>query len=89
MVFVRDAFFDFDDGSGVLKRIHQIEYFFQCTLKDRQTVCIGNNPDATSLGIEWIPLDRLKEIRIFLKVFKDYIHPDGSLENVVYLGLTN
>lgn len=89
MVFVRDAFFDFDDGSGVLKRIHQIEYFFQCTLKDSQTVCIGKNPDATSLGIEWIPLDRLKEIRIFPNVFKDYIHPDGLLESVVYLGLTN
>lgn len=89
MVFVREAFFDNDYGCGMLERIHQIEYFFQCTLRDKQTVCIGTNPDATSVGIEWLSLDKLKEIRIFPNVFKDYIHLDGSLENVLYLGLTN
>ena len=89
MVFVRDAFFENNDGSGMPERIHQIEYFFQCTLRDNQTVCIGTNPDATSVGIEWLPLDKLKQIRIFPNVFKDYIHLDGSLENVLYLGLIN
>lgn len=89
MVFVRDAFFDNDDGSDVLKRIHQIEYFFECALKNNETVCVGKNPDATSVGIEWVPLDKLKEIQIFPNIFKDYIHADGSLENMIYLGLTN
>lgn len=87
MVFVREAFFDYDDGCGILERIHQIEYFFQCTLKENQTICIGNSPDAASVGIEWVPLEKIKQIRIFPHVFKDYIHTDGSLENVLYLGL--
>jgi len=65
------------------------KHFFQCRLKENQTVCIGNKPDATSEGIEWVPLNKLKQIRIFPNVFKDYIHADGSLENVLYLGLTN
>lgn len=89
MVFVGEAFFELNDGSGMSKKIHQIEYFFQCTLKDNQTVCIGDNPDATSVGIEWVPLDKLKQIRIFPSIFKNYIHTDGSLENVLYLGLAN
>ena len=45
--------------------------------------------DTNSLGIEWIPLDKLKEIRIFPKIFKEYIHLDGSLENKIYLGLVD
>jgi 8-oxo-dGTP diphosphatase len=89
MVFVRDAIFNNFDGSSVSKRIHQIEYFFRCTLKNTQDICVGDNPDYTSIGVEWLPLEKLKEIRIFPNIFKDYIHPDGSLENVLYLGLTN
>lgn len=89
MVFVRDVFADIDDGSGVLERIHQIEYFFQCTLINNQTVCIGDNPDFNSLGIEWVSIDKLKELRIYPNVFKDYIHKDGSLQNIIYLGLND
>lgn len=87
--FVRDAFIDFADKCGTLVKLHQIEYFFKCTLINKQTVCVGANPDYSSLGIEWVPLEKLKEIRIYPNIFKDYIHPDGSLENVHYLGVNN
>ena len=89
LVFVREAFFENNDGSDNLETIHQIEYFFKCTLKYTQDVCIGNNPDFNSLGIEWVSIDKLKEIRIYPNAFKDYIHKDGSLENIVYLGLND
>lgn len=89
LVFVREAFVENDDGSDHLETIHQIEYFFKCTLKNNQDVCVGTNPDYNSLGIEWVSIDKLKEIRIYPNIFKDYIHKDGSLQNTIYLGLND
>ncbi|WP_238885427.1 NUDIX domain-containing protein [Clostridium sp. YIM B02551] len=89
MVCVREAFFDNYDKGGIVERIHQIEYFFKCSLKDMKNICIGNNPDFNSLGFEWIPLEKLKDLRIFPSLFKEYIHPDGTFKDIVYLGLSN
>lgn len=89
LVFVRETFFDINNCEGKSEKIHQIEHFFNCTLKDDKTVCIGDNPDTDCQGIEWVPISELKEIRIFPNVFKEYIHSDGSLENKSYIGLND
>lgn len=89
MVFVSDLFLDFDSDSDDSERIHQIEHFFKCTVINSEKICVGHKPDHCSIGIEWVSIEKLKEIRIYPNIFKDYIHIDGSLEDVVYLGLIN
>lgn len=89
LAFVREAIFDNDDGSEKTETIHQIEYFFLCTLVENQAVYEGNHPDANALGIEWVSFDRLKDIRVYPAVFNDFLNVDGTLRTTVYLGMND
>ena len=86
LVFVREAFIKGNEENGDLKAIHQIEYFFKCSIQDNQEVRPGDKPDLCSLGIEWVSIEQLNEIRIYPNLFKEYIHIDGSLQDIIYLG---
>ncbi|MFC4598201.1 NUDIX domain-containing protein [Cohnella hongkongensis] len=46
--------------------IHQVEFYFRCRLASPE-VEIGNggSPDEHQVGAEWIPLDRLDDIRMY------------------------
>ncbi len=46
--------------------IHQVEFYFRCRLKNPESA-MGNgvHPDEHQVGVEWIPLDRLNEIRVY------------------------
>lgn len=87
LAFVREAIFENVDGRDKPETIHQIEYFFLCTVKDNQAVYCGYHPDANSLGIEWVSIGKLKDVRIYPAVFRDFLHEDGSIQNTVYLGM--
>ncbi|WP_106769379.1 NUDIX domain-containing protein [Paenibacillus faecalis] len=45
--------------------IHQVEFYFECELATEDEVFNGHNPDEYQIGVEWIELSRLNEIRIY------------------------
>ena len=87
LVFVREAFFDYDSGGEKFEKIHQIECFFKCKLEDVSEVAIGYEPDKSSIGIEWLDIDDFDKLRVYPSAFKDYICSDGSIKDTVYIGL--
>ena len=87
--FVRDyigqrhEFAELDSGT------HQIEYMFECSLADNAIACNGTIPDGAQIGVEWIPLSQLSDIRIYPSVLKEVICKDGTFENKIYLSAVN
>lgn len=46
---------------------HQVEFYFRCRLAEEE-VCgrfEGSNPDSDQVGVEWVELSRLEEIRLY------------------------
>ncbi|MFC5700327.1 NUDIX domain-containing protein [Cohnella faecalis] len=48
------------------KEVHQVEFYFRCILENKDTpASIGENPDENQVGVEWVELSRLDEIRLY------------------------
>lgn len=47
--------------------IHQVEFYFQCRIVDAKPMMAGSSPDDNQVGVEWIPIESLDEIRMFPK----------------------
>jgi len=50
---------------------------------------MGSNPDSSQVGIEWIPLTDLKNMRIYPKILKNVITETGVNKEKIYLGDIN
>ncbi|TFE00127.1 NUDIX domain-containing protein [Jeotgalibacillus sp. R-1-5s-1] len=70
---------DFDSG------VHQIEYYMACTII--QEAASPTNPDTNQVAIEWIPLGRLHELRVYPGAIVDYLQHESK--NRIYLGDVN
>ena len=72
------------------KDIHQIEYMFKCDIKGERSIEIGETPDIMQEDVEWVPLKKLKNIRIYPSILKKIFKEDGSLQQEKrYLGDVN
>ncbi|MGM1048987.1 8-oxo-dGTP pyrophosphatase MutT, NUDIX family [Paenibacillus uliginis N3/975] len=45
--------------------IHQVEFYFECEMETKDEVFNGHNPDDAQIGVEWIELARMNEIRVY------------------------
>jgi len=45
--------------------VHQVEFYFECRIKDSVERFRGTNPDNGQVGVEWIGIDKLSEVRIY------------------------
>lgn len=50
--------------------VHQVEFMFECALATDATPQVGSVPDNGQIGVSWIPLDALHEIRLFPGLLK-------------------
>lgn len=88
IIFIRDyigknhEFYEEDSD------FHQTEFMFECGILDIKEG-YGSNLDDMQIGIEWIDLNRLNDIRIYPSILKKVIKKDGTFKSVIYLGDTN
>jgi len=45
--------------------IHQVEFYFECSIKHSVENFIGTSPDEYQIGVEWVEIDRLSEVRVY------------------------
>ncbi|WP_090832461.1 NUDIX domain-containing protein [Bacillus sp. cl95] len=71
--------------------VHQIEYYFLCTLKNElDDPAEPSNPDNLQIGIEWVSIKDLMEFRLYPKHLREYIIKYSNQEkSPVYLGDIN
>ncbi len=68
--------------------VHQVEFYFRCRLKsDRGSIGNGANPDEDQVGVEWIDIDRLEEIRLYPKTLGQRIQNKSA--GAIYIGDVN
>jgi 8-oxo-dGTP diphosphatase len=67
--------------------VHQVEFYFSCNIKNERLVMNGLLPDNNQVGVEWIEINKLDEIRLYPKAFGEMIKY-GNLEKR-YLGDIN
>ncbi|MEM5016972.1 NUDIX domain-containing protein [Metabacillus indicus] len=90
LVFVRDYVggnHGFDDNG-----FHQLDMMFLCTIKEGQPEpSAGTVPDDGQVGVEWLPVETLKDYRVYPITVRDEIMKlhAGEKPEKVYLGDVN
>ena len=69
--------------------IHQVEFMFVCALAPDQTPHNGAVPDSAQIGVEWVDVKSVKDIRLYPGALKAVFSDTGELCGGVYLGDVN
>jgi len=69
--------------------VHQVEFYFRCSLSEAGADgrFEGNNPDSNQVGVEWVELNRMEEIRIYPAALG--VNLKQGVFKSIYLGDTN
>ena len=89
LLFIRDYIaknheFAEDDGDA-----HQLELMFECEVSGSADAGLGSVPDEMQTGVAWVPLDDLRELRLYPQAVARILAggvPDGD---AAYLGDVN
>ncbi|MGE7110064.1 NUDIX domain-containing protein [Lysinibacillus sp. NPDC047702] len=88
LLFIREYIGKNHEHAVFDSHVHQIEFYFLCHLKNLTQS--PTNPDCHQIGIEWIPIERLLEYRIYPKEFVPYLQQfAGGKKSPIYLGDIN
>ena len=68
---------------------HQIEHVFLCQVEDPTKACPGFETDNHQIGVNWLSLDALPNIRFYPEAIKKGLGPNGAHFPEVYLGDCN
>lgn len=89
LVFVREYIgrnHEFAEYDG---DIHQVECMFRCSLAPGSVPAVGSVPDTGQVGVEWIPLARIMEYRLYPRGIRQaLVRLDGE-SHPVYFGDIN
>ncbi|MGU3470047.1 NUDIX domain-containing protein [Paenibacillus sp. D51F] len=69
--------------------IHQVEFYFQCSFPPGfdGSFAAASNPDELQIGVEWVDLDRLHELRIYPRSLVESLQT--GFPGLCYRGDTN
>jgi len=68
---------------------HQIEHVFLCEVDDPQQACPGSETDNHQIGVSWLSLDALANIRFYPEAIKEYLMAKEIQFPTIYLGDCN
>lgn len=88
LVYVREYIGKNHEFAAWDSDVHQIEFYFQCSLESNDSTFVNaTNPDKDQVGVEWIHIKYLEEIRLYPKALSKIIK-NNELE-FRYLGDVN
>ena len=89
LVFVRDYISLNHEFKENQADVHQIDLIFTCELLSPENPIGGPEPDDYQIGVEWISLDKLSEIRLYPGELAQYLPLPNNYSKEVYLGDVN
>ncbi|MDD5091126.1 MAG: NUDIX domain-containing protein [Candidatus Wallbacteria bacterium] len=87
--FIRDYISAHHEFAHEDNDAHQVEFMFSCSLLSGENLGPGSEPDPGQLGVEWLPLERLDDFRLYPQALKKYLKIVGLKQGPVYLGDVN
>lgn len=82
LLFIREYIGHHYDRPGY----HQVELMFHCTLQDGYECINGHETDIGQIGVEWLPIDRLDQYRLYPKAIIPLLMNEQYYHEPVYLG---
>lgn len=91
LIFVREYIGKNHEHSAFDSDLHQTEYLFLCCLKEeKEKIEGGLTPDDGQIGVEWLPLSKLQQYRLYPQKGRRYLAGYFKGEkHPVYLGDMN
>lgn len=71
------------------QEVHQVEYYFICTLDTPVDLAKATNLDVVQTGVEWINLTDLEDYNIYPKAIREHLDTKGNILPPVYAGDVN
>ena len=68
---------------------HQIEHVFLCEVEDPTRACPGFETDNHQIGVNWLSIDALANIRFYPEAIKCYFADGDAVFPTLYLGDCN
>ncbi len=88
LVFIREYISKNHEFAKWDTNLHQVEFYFGCSLlSEDETIRNGKIPDTNQVGVEWIPIINLCDIRLYPKELAAKIK--RNISKPVYLGDVN
>jgi ADP-ribose pyrophosphatase YjhB (NUDIX family) len=86
LLFVRDYIGRNHAGQPRLQRVHQVEFFFRCTLAPGTVPKMGIGPDHYQVGVSWVPLEELTSAQFYPYDMIQWLFDLDNPERPIYLG---
>jgi 8-oxo-dGTP diphosphatase len=88
LLYIREYLSDNHEFAEEDNGAHQIDFMFQCSLKNGCIPHIGCKPDPYQTGVEWLDISRLMEYRFYPMKLREFIM-DHSKTEYIYMGDIN
>lgn len=89
LLFIREYFSDHHEFADEKEHVHQVEFYFSCSIKGSQKPASGSNPDAGQVGVVWVPFDQLESVHLYPKAIIPTIQAGLPAGHPIYLGDVN
>ncbi len=89
ILFIRDYIgvnHEFPDHAR--RKVHQLEIMFEAEIISG-TPQNGSEPDNGQISVEWLPLDKIENYRLYPKALIKHLKNFSEFTNAVYLGDVN
>ncbi len=88
LLFVREYIGENHQFAAVDFDLHQVEFYFRCSLEgNASNLTNGAQPDTYQVGVEWVDLQQLEQIRVYPQQLGKKLHE--QIDRPVYLGDVN
>ncbi|TDF95167.1 NUDIX domain-containing protein [Paenibacillus piri] len=67
--------------------LHQVEFYFECRIDIHIDSFNGTNPDNDQVGVEWVEINKLGEIRVYPRKLADQLK--NNQLKLCYIGDSN
>ncbi len=89
LLFVRDYIADNHEFAEYSEHLHQVEFYFACTLPQGVELGNGSHPDPGQLEVCWVALNALDEANLYPRQLVPYLANLQAVNRTVYLGDVN
>lgn len=89
LLYVREYIGRNHDFSKRHKAFHQLEHVFLCEVEDPAKACPGHETDNYQVGVSWLAIEALDNIRFYPEAIKQYFRSGNPDFPEAYLGDCN
>ena len=88
LLYIREYLSDNHEFALEDNGAHQIDFMYECKLKEGSAPKIGSVPDPYQTGVEWLDVSRLMEYRFYPMTLREILMGNPKTE-CIYLGDVN